>query len=1156
MAERTISTLFNVSGRFLRSVHLERDFKDPCALQGYILSDHTHSCLERIAQGLASNSGQRAWRITGDYGSGKSSFALFLAHWFAGHTQALPVPIRQRTASCRTLGRLTFVPVLVTGSRIPLGQAILRGLFETMRGVNGRGKKSRLFHQLDHILESGNRPTDDLVIEKLIEVSNWLTRDKKRNGLLLILDELGKFLEYAAFNPEQQDVYLLQRVAEIASRSGAKPIFVLGLLHQGFSAYADQLSLTGQREWEKVASRFEEIIFNQPIEQVAVLISSALSLQTELLPKRQSSYAVDCMKSALDVGWFGAAPAKQILLQNAPKIYPIAPTVLPVLVRIFRRCGQNERSLFSFLLSNEPFGLQAFAAESTIGTGELYQLHHLYDYVRFHFGHRLRAQSYRSHWNQIDSMIESFAARNGTELKVVKTVGLLNLLNDSDLLATKETIALAVGRSNTTSERKQIWTVLSTLQKDKRILYHRGAAGGFCLWPHSSVDLDHVYEEASKSLGPLKSVTSMVEKYVDPQPIVARRHYIQTGNLRHFDVVYCSPAALQELKDPDYGSCDGIVAVCLCETKEDQKKARTTAMQKRFEQRPEILIAVSPPLTALHGPVQEAQRWEWIASNTPELSTDRFAAEEVSRQREASRMLLEKKINGFLGLRQFSDQMSLEWFRQGKKLSIRSGKKLLSNLSDICDEIYSKAPKIKNELVNRRFLSSAAAGARMRLLERLITNSDAPFLGMDPERKPPEMSIYLSILKAGGIHVESEGSWKISVPTKSKDTCKVLPSLQRIEAILKKQPDSKVSVAALFAELQCPPYGIRNGILPILLTIFAKIHGHEIAFYEEGTFLSNLGREALLRLTKAPDTFEVQYCSIEGVRADLLKQFVKVLNLDSSNEAESYLLDVVRPLCVFVAELPEYVHHTKKLSARTLKVRESILQARDPARLLFEELPKACGHNPFNSNGRVAGRESAKAIACARDLSKALNELRMAYPQLKDRLFKEIKAAFDLPRDVSNHVRSHVAKRAEEILLGVTESRLKAFSLRLLDDGLPDSEWIESVGSYVTAKPPSRWEDADEDLFSRRLLELTERFKRVESAVFGKRGGSGKRTGIRLAVTRSDGHEKQEVVYVDPSESERLRQLQKEVSKILARDGRLGLAAVSRAVWSALNEKE
>ena len=61
----------------------------------------------------------------------------------------------------------------------------------------------------------------------------------------------------------------------------------------------------------KVASRYEEIIFNQPIEQITMLISSALGVRTESLSKQQHAYAVYSMIAALDAGWFGAAPARQ-----------------------------------------------------------------------------------------------------------------------------------------------------------------------------------------------------------------------------------------------------------------------------------------------------------------------------------------------------------------------------------------------------------------------------------------------------------------------------------------------------------------------------------------------------------------------------------------------------------------------------------------------------------------------------------------------------------------------------------------------------------------------------------------------------------------------------------------------------------------------------
>lgn len=69
MSEIRMAELFQLQNRFLRSTHLERDFADTSSLDGYILTSRNQHNLERIAQGLLPNSGQRSWHITGDYGS-------------------------------------------------------------------------------------------------------------------------------------------------------------------------------------------------------------------------------------------------------------------------------------------------------------------------------------------------------------------------------------------------------------------------------------------------------------------------------------------------------------------------------------------------------------------------------------------------------------------------------------------------------------------------------------------------------------------------------------------------------------------------------------------------------------------------------------------------------------------------------------------------------------------------------------------------------------------------------------------------------------------------------------------------------------------------------------------------------------------------------
>jgi hypothetical protein len=480
---------------------------------------------------------------------------------------------------------------------------------------------------------------------------------------------------------------------------------------------------------------------------------------------------------------------------------------------------------------------------------------------------------------------------------------------------------------------------------------------------------------------------------------------------------------------------------------------------------------------------------------------------------------------------------------------VNDGRQLLEELSRVCDELYSQAPRIENELINRRSLSSAAAAARMRLIERMFTYATSPLLGMDRHKKPPEMSMYLSILKRTGVHQSHGASWRIAEPHPRSDSCQVLPALRRIREIVKENPDSRVNVAALFGELRKPPYGVRDGVIPLLLTIFAISHDKDVAFYKDGSFLRELGAEPMLVLTKAPERFDIQYCKIEGVRAELFEKLLSVLELKPSKDREVELLDVVKNLCVFVAQLPVYVRNTKKLSLHALAVREVILNAREPSRLLFSDLPMACGFDPIKADAVT----SKPVLAFVKTLKTALDELRVAYPSLQERLRKQLREAFHL-RESFQQSRTALATRAQEILLGVTESKLRAFCLRLLDDNLPESEWLESVGSYLALKPPSKWHDAEEDLFNDELLQVAARFQHVESILFAGGKTRSNTIGIRLAVTQANGIEHEQVVHFAADEEEQLRDLQEQFVAMLEKDGRLALAAASRAIWANLEK--
>jgi hypothetical protein len=1134
-----ISDLLEINPRFLRSVNLERDFGDALALEGYVSTAETSRYLHRIGRGLRAESGERAWRITGDFGSGKSSFALVLANLLSNQASALPKNVRPLRQELGLSKLPMLLPLLVTGAREPLAFAVVRALHGALaRFVDGR-KKLQSRDTAASILGQG--AADDRKVVELVEATAAeLVAKGLFDGILLVIDELGKSLEFAALNPEKQDIYFLQTLAESSSRSGTAPVYTLGLLHQGFADYAEKLTNTSQLEWAKVAERFSEITFSQPLGQVATLISSALALKDDgaTLWGWKGKASSD-MAEAIDLGMFGPSPGKTYLTHTAWSLYPLHATVVPVLTRFFRRFGQNERSLFSFLLSSEPFALQDFASREA-GPETVYRLSDFYDYAANNFSHRLSGQSFRSHWNHIDARIRSMEGESDAIQKLLKTIGILNVVSSAVLYPTADILELSLGGP-------------PSLQKDLKdlvrrgVIFNRGRAG-YSLWPHASVNLEQRSEEAREKVTRVSRIATVVRERLDSRPVVARRHYIQTGNLRHFDVRFLTAAEFSsdnELLKPVHPA-DGVIAVVLCESASERKSALETA-RSFGESQSRIVVAVSAPLDVLSGCALELERWEWVERHTPELKDDRFAAEEVSRQVAASRQMLETKLQELVGFRGESagkEGSKIAWFHKGaEQKEIGTNKNLQSFLSDLCGKLFANAPCVRNELVNRHTISSAAAAARQKLFKAMLEEAGKPNLALPEDKAPPEKSMYLSVLQEGQVHVEKRGQWKIQFP--EPDPLNLAPALNAVVGRLVKEPDRRVPLGELY-ELLRHDFGVRDGLIPILLLTVFIVHETEIAIYEDNVFKPEVEENLMMRLAKRPETFEFQLCRITGVRMALITELAAAVEADRAESSQ--LLSIVRPLYQFVAGVPDYARNTEQLSPETLALRKAIEAAREPGQLVFHEIPKAFGFDPKS-------KTKFDAADLAKKLRAGISELQRCFPELQARMAAAIVEAFKFDGSLQGW-RDSISGSAETVLVGLGDPEFRAFCLKLIDTDNPEPEWLEALGSLLTRCPPSRWKDRDELVFRERILAFADQFNRVLSTCF-LRDGSLPDTAIRLAVTPRNGIEKNVVVSLTPTQSRETEKLLSELRKQLSKhNSQISLAALSRLLWDTLPKEE
>ena len=207
--------------------------------------------------------------------------------------------------------------------------------------------------------------------------------------------------------------------------------------------------------------------------------------------------------------------------------------------------------------------------------------------------------------------------------------------------------------------------------------------------------------------------------------------------------------------------------------------------------------------------------------------------------------------------------------------------------------------------------------------------------------------------------------------------------MECIKSLFTQELDTKIPVHRIFATLRRSPYGVRDGLMPLLLAAFSVAYQDCLAFYEKGSFLPIVEGEEFLRLTKAPDIFELQFCSMEGVRSELLNKLQDVVAAPSDSGQKLAVLNIVRSICLFVANLSEYSRHTKRISQEAIAIRGAVLSARDPVKLLFEELPNACGLDAFRKNKRSSRNNIDTFVKI---IKSALAELRVAYPQLVERI--------------------------------------------------------------------------------------------------------------------------------------------------------------------------
>ena len=1025
LIDRKLSDVVEISRQFLRSVRIDADVGREDALSGYVCQGTARSLLESMGRQIVETR-QRAFTWTGPYGGGKSSLALMLC--------SLVGPPKIRSRAKTILGFPDNSPVFRAFDAKGEGWLVLPVV----------GKRGSVIQELSSALARAQgiaaprRKAPD-VIGELVAAA-----DKHSQGVLVVIDELGKFLEASA--QEGDDIYFFQELAEAASRCAGK-LVVVGVLHQAFEAYAARLGRQAREDWAKVQGRFVDIPLVSATDEVIELIGRAVTV-TDGPDIREASKLAERIASAVRARRPGTPHGLQESLKACWPLHPVTAALLGPISK--RRFGQNERSTFGFLASREPLGFVEFLNGYDALWNSMYGPARYWDYLRANLEPAILASPDGHRWAISSEAVERAEAK-GQEIHVLltKTVALIEMFrNGSGLVADEQVLGVSIPKATDVEIRKALGELA-----DWKVLIERKHLGAWGVYAGSDFDIEGAVNAARGELGQQPDF-ERISALSDLQPVLAKRLYQTTGTMRWFvrRIVRLSDIERDVSKFQVSSGAVGAFLMCLPDVGQPIKSVEHKLRKVTAEfARKTVLLGTPKNAERIAELSLELAAAERVMNTRTELHGDSVARRELVGRIEAVRGSLEEELADAFGL--------ARWYHVGELLDKEHGRTLPAIASSLAGSVFDQTPHVFSELINREEPSSNSVKARKDLMYRMVSHGHLAKLGY--EGFPADAGLYFTVLHEPGLHRERKKEWAFGEPNQSARG-------QSMESLWWRTKNeileaSKVTtLSQLYDFWRSAPFGLRAGLMPVLSLAFFLAHRSSLALYVDGVFTPDVSEATVDEWTLDPGRIRFQHVEASEDQAKYVGAIAKSMASHTQSAVGDQPLDAARGLVAMVMGLPGWTKRTATVSALAQDVRAMLLKANDPHKVLFADLPTL-----------FQAKKTEELVA---KLSTIVRELNAAYDKMLDDVRARLLEALDhTGRDLpSLRVRAGTVK-------GITgDFRLDAFAGRLeLYDASVES--IESLISLAVSKPAANWVDRDIDAAVVQLATWAIEFRKTET---------------------------------------------------------------------------
>lgn len=926
---------------------------------------------------------------------------------------------------------------------------------------------------------------------------------KKNKGFLLLVDEFGKFLENASKDNSLDELYLLQQISEWTNDEKYESYFII-TLHQNFSSYGKNLSNQDKLEWEKVKGRFIDLIFNEPVEQLIYFASKKLD-EFEIPSDRLSDFKE--LNKTIEESRLTNSKVSNKLTAS---LFPLDWLSTNMLVNSLQRYGQNERSLFSFLNDDSKYAVSK-------NSDNFYPVFKVFDYLTHTLPSEINSPEnpHRPQW------FSTFRALERTELlfdeeyelatEVIKTIGLVNIFSKAggnfDAKFLKKYFSITRGKDITSILEKLITaSIVRYYKHSKKINFLEG----------TDIDLEQELLSISKEINPNFNVSEEINHLVDYPIELVKEYSFETGTPRFFEYRLMKTLDLDKVETPE-GPIDGYINLIF----EDVDLRNLIEISK---DKPGNVFVAYKNSDQIKDELFKIRQFDLLIERHQE---DKNAIKLLNDERQFHLNNLKEVV-----VNQIFDRKLNVWIHKGTKKVISNKHKLHKWLNEICYQIYSETPKLKNELINKEYLSAPINFAKKNLIRALLENKAKVNLGFEDSKFPPEKAIYISLLQQTGIHRKQKNFnyYELEQPSKESD---LYGLWNESDQFLKSSLSNKRNLKEFIDRLSKPPFKLKRGLIDFWIPTFLIGKQEDFAlFHLEGGYIPYLDEDVLDLIHRKPESFLIKSYDVSGLKVNLLESYKEMSQLEETGKkgTQTVFLTIFSNFLKFQRGLNNYSLNTKKLSNKAINLRKAIVDAKDPEDALFNLFPTALGYHSLSI------KEDANVLeSYSKQIRDAISELKNAYNELLNRIEISIKKSFYCESEDFPDYKEEIINKLQYINSNSLGEKQRIFYKRLISPLDDRTSWLKSVADVAIGKSIEDLIDEDEPLLTATIENLSEGLiKANDIHLYNKDSGQEKLLSIRFFNETGESIEEKLVVNKKESNSNLLGGIKNEIDSLMS----------------------